>query len=460
MGVHVAIINLVYRKSRRTRILKLVNHLRAASQFTAHPIVSVNFVEAVDGVRQSFQELEERYGLKPFSGWAVEDPENKFPSSWRKAQTSGGIASGLSHLDIPCLAKQFGWSDSEEGKNYVLVMEDDCVLTSSPEAAYSHFLNCLEEAEKLEPCWDMVMLGAAGHREDIAGSETIEAASHIERSGFSYLTTMYWLSQPGCGKLILNRPSCVENCLAFDELHNALAGLTARVRPDVADRLKNLPGGNLCLLSAMQSLVRQDPHDCVHDTTATNAKTRRKSSVVEDEDEGDVLPPEVSIMPSNTFCQKSFALESVEMIEISDSVNWIRRRVSKAMRERSAQDWREEFGLGERRRARAPKTRTPGPITPMDCNVETDWTEQAIESVNFESEKNDDDLRNFRENEMDSKPVVVKDKFGGKENLKSDEIKKTTFGLMATLMEKKRLSVSHEARNFPKSFDWYESRSM
>jgi len=265
--VHVVVINLLCRKSRRMRILKLVSLLKAASLKTHFPIVSVNILEAVDGVNQSFGQLEQRYGLKPFAKWAIPDPENRFPSSWRVNQTSGGIASGLSHLDVAALSVQLHHS-------LTLVMEDDCVLTVPPEAAYKYFCDCLATNSE----WDLLLLGAAGMRPDIAPAE--ELAGDVNRAGFSYLTTMYWLSEAGAKKLTKNRKVCIENCLAFDELHNALAGLTGRVRSDVASVFK------LCqhieLFSSKQSLVRQDPYDGVHDTVVIASSPRK---------EDDVAPP-------------------------------------------------------------------------------------------------------------------------------------------------------------------------
>ena len=380
--VHVAIINLSYRKSRRQRILRLVEQLEAASQFTSCPIVSVNFIEAVDGVRQSFSELESRYGLKPFANWAIEDADNKYPSSWRVAQTSGGIASGLSHLDVAAMAKKFEWVQNND---YVLVMEDDCALTANPEAAYGHFLNCLSDANRYVPEWDMVMLGAAGHRPDIAPSIEAGTAS-IERAGFSYLTTMYWLSNHGVEYLTRTRSICVANGLAFDELHNALAGLTGRVRPDVERIFSKL--GPLVLLSARQSLVRQDPHDCVHDT----AVTRRRRSSVEDEDV-DVLPPGAEISDPQQ-------LEQIEPFQVKEKVFWFRRRPQGLVTEEVLADF-----LPKKRSGRV----------------------KSVKAVL-------DEMREPLEKAEVTSPRAPK------------------FGLMATLMRKKRESVVVDSSNFPKSF--------
>jgi hypothetical protein len=394
--VHVAIINLVYRKSRRVRISRLVKQLRESSQFTNFPIVSVNFVEAVDGVRQSFEELRTRYGLERFSGWAIEDPDNEWPSSWRTEQTSGGIASGLSHLDVACIAKKEGWvgqnPGSEEKRSLVLVMEDDCVLTSSPEAAYSHFTNCIEELGTRD--WDMLMLGAAGHRPDIAKSEPV--SQNVEKAGFSYLTTMYWLSPAGVEKLYRMRPECMQQCLAFDELHNCLAGLTVEKRPNIFEKYPSACKDPLLLFSTTVSLVRQDPHDCVHDTAASNNNNRRKSSIASDcsENDQDVAPPGVSEVPSQqSSC--SFELEAIEPFPVGDVV-WFRRRPKKL----TLEIVQEQFGrntLGKKKNVKAP--------IPVHS------------------------------------PEVV------------PEVPRKPFGLMATLMARRRESLANTKDVFPSSFD-------
>jgi len=91
---------------KKSEILPRLVALRDAALASEMPIISVNVLEAVDGVNQSFCELEERYGLKPFDNWRIADPEHKFPSCWRVAQTSGAVASGLSHLDVARMADQ------------------------------------------------------------------------------------------------------------------------------------------------------------------------------------------------------------------------------------------------------------------------------------------------------------------------------------------------------------------
>ena len=333
--VHVVVINLVYRKSRRARVLKLVNQLRAASQHTDLPIASVNFLEAVDGVRQSFSDLEDRYGLRPYQSWAIEDVENKYPSSWRTEQTSGGIASGLSHLDVATLAKELTSSDSD----YILVMEDDCVLTAtSVETAYSYMCNCVSDATRAG-AWDMILLGAAGHRPDIAPACDLSIPSvHVEKAGFSYLTTMYWLSACGSEKLRKVKPLCMQHCLAFDELHNVLAGLTDRVRPDIAKVFEPVLSDPLILLSSKQSMVKQDPHDCVHDTAATN-RGRRRSDIVSSESEHDVAPPTVDVTPIRETV-RSVVSEKLTPIAIeSANVVWYRRRAHKLVTEEVVSDF-------------------------------------------------------------------------------------------------------------------------
>lgn len=272
--MNVIVINLLCRKSRRLRILKLIALLKKASEKTNFPIVSVSILEAVDGVNQSFRQLEKRYGLKPFSDWAIPDDRIcAMPSSWRSNQTSGGIASGLSHLDVAAHAL----GNINKKNQLTLVMEDDCVLTVPPETAYSYFASCVEDAEIFKVNWDMILLGASGMRPDIAPSCEINSQL-IEKAGFSYLTTMYWLSHEGAVKLGKNRKLCIENCLAFDELHNVLAGLTERVRFDV----KNIFSSKtpIHLYSSKQSLVRQDPYDGVHDTVVI-ASCREQDDDVE-----------------------------------------------------------------------------------------------------------------------------------------------------------------------------------
>jgi hypothetical protein len=276
--IHVGIINLLNRTSRRRKILNLAANLKGASSSLRRvsQIESINFMEAVDGVSQSFEQLFERYGMKPFSNWAIEDLENRYPSSWRKPQTSGGIASGLSHLDmVELLSKVSGMGDSLPP--VLLILEDDCVLTTSGdyERAWGYFSQCLLEADRHVPDWDMIMLGAAGHRPDISpsrpiGSDSRHTSSVIEYAGFSYLTTMYFISCRGVEKLKTARSVCISHMLAFDELHNALAGLNCR--EDVKQVFQNCP--KLVLLSSKTSLVRQDPHDCVHDTAVSSGSRR------------------------------------------------------------------------------------------------------------------------------------------------------------------------------------------
>jgi len=241
-------------------------------------IKSINFMEAVDGVSQSFDELFDRYGVKPFPGWAIEDIENRFPSSWRKGQTSGGIASGLSHLDITellwdkvVMVDSSGEPQAGGTSPVLLIMEDDCVLTGNDiSRAWEYFTACLADADTHVPNWDMIMLGAAGHRPDIALATEVRDSHNIEISGFSYLTTMYFISNRGVAKLRQARSVCLENMLAFDELHNALARLTSR--RDVDERFFSTEP--LVLLSSKISLVRQDPFDCVHDTMVTSGCRR------------------------------------------------------------------------------------------------------------------------------------------------------------------------------------------
>ena len=347
--VEVAVINLVYRKSRRVKIMKLISELREAAKFTDFPIVSVNFIEAVDGVRQSFDQLERRYGLVPFSEWPIEDPENRFPSSWRLPQTSGGIASGLSHLDVAARVVGNG--------RYVLVLEDDCVLTSSPEAAYGHFINCLEEANGLVPDWHMVMLGAAGHRPDIAPPQALENGGLVEVAGFSYLSTMYWLSVAGAKYLCEKRPLCIPNCLAFDELHNALAGLGGSVRPEIYEKF-NLHTNRLRLVSAIQSLVRQDS-DCTHDTLSTN--NRRRSSggyLASDNDDDDVAPP------TSEHTTRSFELELMHAYPVAVGVFWYRRKPHQLVAEDVEKDFLPQKKL-IRKKSAAPTVAAASPFSLM-----------------------------------------------------------------------------------------------
>lgn len=261
LRIHVGIINLLNRPSRRQKIISLALSLRRASFCSPGEIVSINLIEAVDGVSQSFDELNQRYGLRPFPNWAISDVENKFPSSWRKGQTTGGIASGLSHLDATSLITT---SSSWRSGDHILILEDDCTLTCDVKKCWDYFLTCLIDANKFASNWDMLMLGAAGHRFDISPSTPIVESDTIEFAGFSYLTTMYFISEKGVSKLSSCREFCLQNMLAFDELHNALANLSKRA--DVEKIFAPCLVSPLVLLSSKQSHVRQDPSDCVHDT--------------------------------------------------------------------------------------------------------------------------------------------------------------------------------------------------
>ena len=283
LRIHVGIINLLNRPSRRQKILSLAQSLRRASFCSPGEIVSINLIEAVDGVSQSFDDLNTRYRLRPFPNWAIPDPDNKFPSSWRKGQTTGGIASGLSHLDATSLITT---SPAWKPGDYILILEDDCTLTGDVEKCWDYFLACLVDANQFVPKWDMLMLGAAGHRFDISPSKPIAESDFIEIAGFSYLTTMYFISEKGVSKLASCREICLGNMLAFDELHNALANLSNR--RDVKTCFAPCLATPLVLLSSTQSHVRQDPHDCVHDTEVSAGS--RVNGVREDSSLGhDVL---------------------------------------------------------------------------------------------------------------------------------------------------------------------------
>ena len=310
--VNVIVINLLCRKSRRLRILKLIALLKKASEQTNFPIVSVSILEAVDGVNQSFRQLEKRYGLKPFPNWAVSDDHScALPSSWRSNQTSGGIASGLSHLDVAAHAV----GNINKKDQLTLVMEDDCVLTVPPETAYTYFASCVEDAQD----WDIIMLGASGMRPDIAPACETDSSRFIEKAGFSYLTTMYWLSHEGAVKLVKNRKLCVENCLAFDELHNVLAGLTERVRSDVKQIFSSKTP--IRLYSSKQSLVRQDPYDGVHDTVVI-ASCRENN---EDDDDVESPPPQLG-RRENFELEKLIPVPLTVPGRIEMEIFWLRRR--------------------------------------------------------------------------------------------------------------------------------------
>jgi hypothetical protein len=336
LRIHVGIINLLNRPNRRQKIISLAAELRRASFCSSGEIVSLNLVEAVDGVSQSFEELFFRYGLKPFSNWAISDPENKFPSSWRKGQTSGGIASGLSHIDTASLLMS---SPSFHPGDYLLILEDDCYLTTSDvKKSWDYFLECLTSANRLVPEWEMLMLGAAGHRSDIAPARPVVGSDIIEYAGFSYLTTMYFMSQKGAEKLASVRTTCLSNMLAFDELHNALAGLSSR--RDVELKFPSCLIAPLVLLSSTQSLVRQDPQDGVHDTEVSAgsrvSRWQEKASV----DSGNNLPTgRDNIVP--------YKLTLSVAKGGSESINWWRRSGHPIQRETLI----EQFGISRRRQS-------------------------------------------------------------------------------------------------------------
>jgi GR25 family glycosyltransferase involved in LPS biosynthesis len=238
----------------------------------------------------------------------MNDPDSKYPSSWRKGQTTGGIASGLSHIDTTSLLTT---SPSWRPGDYILILEDDCVLTGDIVRTWDLFLTFIFDANKYVPDWDMLMLGAAGHRPDICPSKPIEGSSTIEFAGFSYLTTMYFISERGVKKLEAFRPLCLGNMLAFDELHNALANLSGR--KDVCAKFFPRESKNyfpLVLLSSIQSLVRQDPFDGVHDTEVsagnrTDSNRVFRSSTDDDPKLGDELiayPMDVPIAGSDWDC--------------------------------------------------------------------------------------------------------------------------------------------------------------
>jgi GR25 family glycosyltransferase involved in LPS biosynthesis len=291
--MEIVIINLVHRRSRRARILALASALKEASQSTKYPITRIHLMEAVDGVTHSFEELHELYGgLSPFPYWQLEDKENRYPSSWRGGLTSGGIASGLSHMDVVKVCKN---------NSPVLVMEDDCVLTSTdPESVVSYFIACIEEAISSVPDWDMLLLGASGHRRDLSAAQPVIlpnglSSDLIEMAGFSYLTTMYFLSPRGRRKLELNRSATLGAMLPFDELHNAMAGLTPR--DDVIERISH-QCHRLVLLSSQTSYVRQDPHDCVHDTLVSS---KRKQPDTPETDSTEGVFDKSELIPFKTF---------------------------------------------------------------------------------------------------------------------------------------------------------------
>ena len=264
VNVHVVIINLVCRQSRRKRILSLSNKLAEWSSGQKFEIVDIHLLEAVDGVSQSFFELEKRYGLKPFRDWPMD--QANVPSTWKVGQTSGGIASGLSHLDVGLLMSLKVDAGDWSVDDLVLVMEDDCVLVGNDESCWDKFQQCVADANTHVPNWHMLLLGASGHRADI--SPSIPITSLVEYPGFSYLTTMYFLTYSGCLNLVKNRSICLKNALPFDELHNALAR-TNQIRKDVLKVYSKTQ--KLVLLSSVRSMVKQDPFDCVHDT-AVSAK--------------------------------------------------------------------------------------------------------------------------------------------------------------------------------------------
>ena len=407
--------------------------MKTFSQQTRFPITSVNLLEAVDGVSQSFHRLDQRYSLKPFSGWAIKDEENRYPSSWRKDQTTGGIASGLSHLDVARLASE----KPSDGPHYVLVMEDDCVLTSEVASVYPYFVTCLEEANEFRPGWDMLMLGAAGHRIDIAEPRPIPGSFNVEKAGFSYLTTMYLLSPEGVGKWFRNRDICIRNCLAFDELHNAVAGLNKR--PDVINTFAGCERINL--ISSTQSLVRQDPQDGVHDTNVIASGRRRSVESFEDEDE-DVLPPGVEI-PLTEAAGKPLT-EAV--VEYPISV-WVKQTLDLIWFRRSKSDippdqLREEMGISDQQ-PESRKSRKSSEVSPPIVEIKK---EPAVPSPAMASTRPRSRM-SILGNSKTPSPVASPTGSGGQ-------------GLMTALMQLKAIKLASSkpgpSEPFPASFDWYE----
>ena len=270
-------INLLNRVGRRRRVLTLFSQLQQAAAASGRFKISTAILEACDGVTQSLSDLKSRYDVTPYPNWALSEAEAKGrPASWRAPQISGGIASSLSHLDAIDLALGQGHLDrhsASEPAPILLVAEDDISIFSSASVFLDQLGDAIDETERLVPDWDMLLFGASESRVDIAPPVSI--SDNLQYAGFSYLTTLNAVSRSGAEKFRVSRAAVLRDCLVFDELHNALAGLTFTARPDIASLYQRLP--RLVLLSVKRNLARQEPRDCIHDTEVS-ACSRRASA--------------------------------------------------------------------------------------------------------------------------------------------------------------------------------------
>ena len=273
--VYLVAINLLNRTDRRRRVVNLFQQIQSACSGLFEIIPAI--LEACDGVTQSLVELNSRYGVTAYPNWAINgnDPTTiGYPASWRQPQLSGGIASTMSHLDAISLAHDRGWLERrnpDEPQPILLVAEDDISLFGVNVRSFLDQLSqLLCEGDRLVPDWDMMLFGASECRSDIAKSQPL--SENLEIAGFSYLTTLFAVTRPGVAKFRLSRETIIKNCIVFDELHNALAGLTSSVRPDLDAIYGGLP--RIKMLSARRNLVRQEPKDCIHDTEVSACSRR------------------------------------------------------------------------------------------------------------------------------------------------------------------------------------------
>jgi hypothetical protein len=278
--VYLIAINLLNRVDRRKRVINLFQQIQSSCQGLFEIIPGI--LEACDGVTQSLSELNNRYGVTAYPNWALtESGLMGRPPSWRLPQLSGGIASTMSHLDAISLAHDRGWLERrspDEPQPILLVAKDDISLFGLNARSFLEQLAMLlSEGDHLVPDWDMMLFGASESRGDISKSQPL--SENLEIAGFSYLTTLFAVTLGGVKKFRSGREIILRNCIVFDELHNALAGLTSNARPDLDQIYHGIP--RVRMLSARRNLVRQEPKDCIHDTEVS-ACSRRQTAVDQD----------------------------------------------------------------------------------------------------------------------------------------------------------------------------------
>ncbi len=154
----------------------------------------------------------------------------------------------MSHLDAIELA---GKLHKELLDPIVLIAEDDIEITTTD--FLERISSLLEETSEAAPDWDMLLFGASETRADIAPS--VRISENIMKAGFTYMTTLYAVSHGCTEKFAQLRTKILENCLVFDELHNALAGYTERVRPDLKGLFFSPQDGSINIVNKLNIVM-------------------------------------------------------------------------------------------------------------------------------------------------------------------------------------------------------------